>query len=153
MYCEKYDFDPPRDKYLRRCIDGKSTNCSGCVGFCQYSGHPGYLTKELRRKHDCLNKNCFYYKPKEKEIKEPPKKDNYKSFLTFATDVVSEYEGLKITKVIEKNGLLILKYVTLSNDYPFDSLAQKISKELGQSTILVRLNCDFEEAARLVFEN
>ena len=48
----------------RRCIDGKITGCGNCVGYCQYSEHPGYLTKELRKRHDCINKGCYHYIPK-----------------------------------------------------------------------------------------
>lgn len=50
----------------RRCIDGKNTGCGNCVGYCKYNGHPGYLTKELRKKHDCIKKGCNYYVPKTK---------------------------------------------------------------------------------------
>ena len=47
--------------YNRKCIDGRITGCSKCVGYCEYDGHPGFLTEKLRRKHDCLNKQCYYY--------------------------------------------------------------------------------------------
>lgn len=52
----------------RRCIDGVVTGCGKCVGYCSFDGHPGYLTEEHRRKHNCLGKGCFYYfeKPKVK---------------------------------------------------------------------------------------
>ncbi len=48
----------------RRCINGKITGCGNCVGYCKYNGHPGYLTKELRKQHDCIKKGCNYYVPK-----------------------------------------------------------------------------------------
>ncbi len=54
------------DPHHRRCIDGKITGCGKCVGYCKFHGHPGYLTDSLRKKHDCLTKNCFYYVPKKK---------------------------------------------------------------------------------------
>ena len=54
-------------RYNRRCIDGRITGCGNCVGYCQYSEHPGYLTKELRKQHNCINKKCFYYVPKCKQ--------------------------------------------------------------------------------------
>ncbi len=50
----------------RKCIDGKITGCGNCVGYCKYCEHPGYLTKDLRKKHDCIKKNCNYYVPKTK---------------------------------------------------------------------------------------
>lgn len=61
---EKHNYS----KYNRRCIDGRITGCGNCVGYCQYSEHPGYLTKELRKQHNCINKNCFYYVAKPKRI-------------------------------------------------------------------------------------
>ena len=54
----------------RRCIDGKITGCGNCVGYCTFQEHPGYLTKQLRKEHDCIKKNCHYYQPKEKEKEE-----------------------------------------------------------------------------------
>lgn len=50
----------------RKCIDGGITGCGNCVGYCQFHGHPGYLTKELRKKHNCVIKGCNYYLPKVK---------------------------------------------------------------------------------------
>lgn len=47
--------------YNRKTIDGKTVGCSRCVGYCRYDGHPGYLTAELRKKHNCCKKNCNYY--------------------------------------------------------------------------------------------
>lgn len=29
--------------YNRKCIDGKITSCSNCVGYCQYNKHPGFF--------------------------------------------------------------------------------------------------------------
>ena len=51
----------------RKLIDGNRTGCGKCVGYCSFCEHPGYLTKELRKQHDCIKKGCHYYVPKEKE--------------------------------------------------------------------------------------
>lgn len=48
-------------KYNRRCINGKITSKNNCVGFCQYEAHTGFLTKDLREKHDCISKGCIHY--------------------------------------------------------------------------------------------
>jgi len=48
----------------KRCIDGSITGCGKCIGYCQFREHPGYLTKKLRKEHDCINKGCRYYIPK-----------------------------------------------------------------------------------------
>lgn len=52
-----------------RCIDGRRTSCGNCIGYCRYAGHEGFLTKELRKKHNCLGKQCDYYLPKPKKEK------------------------------------------------------------------------------------
>ena len=52
--------------HRRRCIDGRITGAGNCVGFCHYCEHPGYLTKELRKEHDCIKKACCHYAPKER---------------------------------------------------------------------------------------
>ena len=61
-YLEKKQTSPHR----RRCINGQITGCGKCVGYCTFCEHPGYLTKELRKEHNCIKKNCHYYQAKEK---------------------------------------------------------------------------------------
>lgn len=67
------DYNNYENKHLtphhRRCIDGKTTGCSKCVGYCKFREHPGFLTRELRKRHDCLKKGCYYYVPKTKSVK------------------------------------------------------------------------------------
>lgn len=57
------------DGHNRRCIDKRLTGSGKCVGYCQNPEHRGFLTRELRREHDCLGKKCFYYlqKPKRRQ--------------------------------------------------------------------------------------
>ena len=55
--------------YNRRLIDGKITGCGKCVGYCRYENHPGFLSKEQRKRHNCIKNNCFYYIPKSKQEK------------------------------------------------------------------------------------
>lgn len=59
-----FDKGVGNNKYNRRCIDGKITGCGKCVGYCTFSIHEGFLTKELRKKHNCVKKDCLYYVPK-----------------------------------------------------------------------------------------
>lgn len=49
-----------------KCINGRVTGSNKCVGYCQYEGHPGFLTKELRKQHNCIGKECYYYIQKRK---------------------------------------------------------------------------------------
>lgn len=63
-----------KGRYNRICINGKVVGCGKCVGYCQYEGHAGYLTEKLRKKHECLEKGCFYYAPKPAREKNSIKK-------------------------------------------------------------------------------
>lgn len=55
-------------KYTRKCIDGTITGCGNCVGYCQYNQHPGFLTADMRKEHNCVGKGCDYYVAKPKRI-------------------------------------------------------------------------------------
>ena len=59
---EKNQHSPHR----RICIDGRITGSGNTVGYCRFKEHPGYLTKALRKEHDCVKKGCYYYSPKSK---------------------------------------------------------------------------------------
>ena len=59
-YMESKQESPHR----RKCIDGSVTGSGNCVGYCRFCEHPGYLTKELRKEHDCIKKGCHYYTAK-----------------------------------------------------------------------------------------
>lgn len=66
---EYYEKNSP-SVYARKSIDGSIVGCSNCVGFCQFEGHPGFLTKKQRKQHNCINKKCFYYISKPKKPKQ-----------------------------------------------------------------------------------
>ncbi|MBR4858017.1 MAG: hypothetical protein IKU08_02390 [Clostridia bacterium] len=65
---EFYEKNSP-SKYTRISINGSIVGCNNCVGYCMFSGHPGFVTKEQRKEHDCIRKNCYYYIPKPKRHK------------------------------------------------------------------------------------
>lgn len=50
MYNSGYDYSSLDRKqnhtHNRRTIDGSITGCGKCVGYCQFSDHSGFLTKE-----------------------------------------------------------------------------------------------------------
>lgn len=52
-------FSADNSPHHRRCIDGTVTGCGNCVGYCQFRDHPGYLTKDLRKQHDCIKKGAI----------------------------------------------------------------------------------------------
>lgn len=43
-------------------IDGifRKVDTNSLVGYCHCSKHKGYVTVNLLKNHDCINKNCFY---------------------------------------------------------------------------------------------
>lgn len=56
-----------KSSFNRKCINGKIVGRTKCVGYCHYDGHPGYLTADLRKKHNCLGKDCAHYVQKTKQ--------------------------------------------------------------------------------------
>lgn len=50
-----------KDKINRRLIDGSVTDCRKCVGYCACPEHPGFITKQQRKTHDCVRKDCPNY--------------------------------------------------------------------------------------------
>lgn len=137
----------------RRTIDGTITGCGKCVGYCQFSEHSGFLTKEQRKEHNCIGKECHYYlsKPKAEKVK-ISRKNNTTEVIKKASEVIANLEGIKIIRAegITQGGWK-LKYVTLTNDYSIADLERLISTVLGQKAVMQRLNYDFEIAAQLIY--
>ena len=66
-----YDYYDSRVSiHTRRCIDGSVTGANCCVGYCSYAAHEGFLTKDLRKQHNCIKNGCWYYIAKESRTKE-----------------------------------------------------------------------------------
>lgn len=68
---ETYDRFRSSADHVCRCINGTKTGENKCVGYCNYAGHPGYLTKKQRKEHNCIRKNCYYYEAKTKALSTP----------------------------------------------------------------------------------
>lgn len=142
-----------RSKYERRCIDGKITGCGNCVGYCQYSEHPGFLTAKQRDKHDCINKQCFYYIAKERTARKRNISFSIDSgLIAFAEKYTKELEGMKILRAENKNGRCwSLKYITITDDYPVKEIEIELSNETGYDIKLEKLNYSFDVCAKLLF--
>ena len=137
--------------YNRRCIDGKITGCGKCVGYCKYAGHPGFLTDQQRSEHNCIGNDCDYYLPKPERIRKIPKAtDPARMLLAFAREAVADMEGLKVTRIQNKNGSWIANYVTLSNDYQLDQAEKNVSVRSGLRFKFNRLNLDFDTCVQIV---
>lgn len=139
--------------YNRRCIDGKITGCGNCVGYCQFEGHPGFLTSRLRTQQDCINKQCHYYLPKPKRNKLPDPYDISEELMAAAQDKAVSMEGLRFIKVAEEVNRWVLSYITISNEYTLDSIAEKLQDEFGISVSFRRLNYDFDICVRLLMDS
>lgn len=149
---EQYE-NQSRTVHNRRCIDGKITGSNNCVGYCEYKEHSGFLTLEHRKQHRCIEKGCFYYINKERSTKETCKqKQNGAEFLVnIVSDCIKDYEGLKVLHAIP-NGYdgWVLRYITITNDYPINLIEETISKKTGVTVNMERLNYDFDVCVKLL---
>ena len=145
-----------------RCIDGKITGCGNCVGFCSFDDHRGFLTKALRKEHNCLGKGCFYYVPKsrEKENNDNPFEDAYESVkikmknaYEIACAMTREFEDFKIKDFgLSDDFVCELSYITVFDGYELEPIIQRINSETGLTVKMKKLNYSFENAAALIFE-
>lgn len=147
LYYEKQQ----KNSHNRRCIDGRIIGSSKCVGYCKCEEHSGYLTKKHMKDHNCIKKECFHYLPK---IKEKIEKDNISAddIVKTASKVLCGYEGVRITRASKEiNGGWILRYATITNEYKIPEMERMIEDVIGEVVTLVKLNCDFDLSAKLVF--
>ena len=157
MYNSGYDYSSLDRKqnhtHNRRTIDGSITGCGKCVGYCQFSDHSGFLTKEQRKEHDCIGKGCHYYIPKPKtEMLKTSRKNNTTEIIKKCSEVIANLEGIKIIRAEEiTQGGWKLKYVTLTNGYSIPDLEKLISSVLGQKAVMQRLDYDFESVTQLIY--
>lgn len=142
-------------KYNRRCIDGKITSCSNCVGYCTYSGHNGFLTKEHYTEHNCFGKGCFYFLPKIKA--EKPLRCIHvpaSEIIKLASEATSGLEGIRIISAAKNSsGGWFVKYVCITNEYSIEAIANAISALIGEKITMIQLNCGFDRAAHLILQN
>ncbi len=135
----------------RKCIDGRITGCGKCVGFCKYSGHPGFLTEDQRTTHNCIGNNCNYYLPKPERIRSIVKTpDPSKILLDLIREAVSGMEGLKVTRIRNENGSWVANYVTLSNDYQLEPIERNVNLQSGFKFRFHKLNLDFDTCVQIV---
>lgn len=139
-------------KHNRKCIDGKITGCGNCVGFCKYSGHPGFLTSKMRERHGCINKGCFYYVGKPARICEKKESSTFQdTLLAAAKRQTAAMEGMKILTVTN-DGLnhWRLNYVTITNEYSLKATQDILESELGCMISFKKLNYSFDICAQLI---
>ncbi len=136
-------------KYTRKCINGKITGCSNCVGYCQYKEHPGFLTKELRKQHNCIEKECYHFIPKPAKEKRSVVKTPDISNVVQAK--VKEFDGMRVLRTNQSaDGFWTIHYVTITNDYPLNKIADAIEQEYGFAILWNKLNYSFDKCVRLI---
>ncbi len=138
-------------QYTRKCIDGSVTGCNKCVGYCQYAGHPGFITQKHRLAHRCIEKNCFYYigKPcREKTIQKV--KSSCAQILTMAEQYTQHMDGIKVIDAIQEKGCWQICYVTITKECSFNSIEGNLSQELNCDIIFTKLNYDFGRCVQLI---
>ena len=140
-----------KGSHNRKCIDGRIIGSSKCVGYCQFKDHSGYLTKKQMKEHGCLKKECFHYLPKLKnDIEE--KSITAVDIVKSASAAIKDFEGMKIIRARkEVDGSWIIRYTTITNMYQIPLIEKMISEIVGEMVTLVKLNCDFDLSAKLVF--
>lgn len=138
-----------RSRINRICIDGRVTGCGKCVGYCQYSGHPGFLTKALRKQHNCISRNCHHYVSKPlKEKRQVESRTG--TYLNKIGCILQPYEGMRVLGVDATNEGLLLRYITITNSYSLGEITEMLEEKLGCSIIWKRLDYSFDVCAKLL---
>ena len=156
---------------MRRCRNGmankksKRTNIvrSGVkktkiLGYCHFNQHKGYITPEILKEHNCIEKGCRYFNkydtPKWKELEEEKivkkilkfyiKKEIATPFEEFLKGIKDFYEDLLNIPINENGSIQLDKYIEhLCSDYVelTESQTQSIiAKAFNVSPDLVRVN-------------
>ena len=151
---EKYERQS-HSKYNRRCIDNSVTGCNKCVGYCQCKEHPGFLTAELRKQHNCLGKQCFHYVAKPKETNAPQMiVDLSSAVLSMAQHLMSQNEYVRVIRVENAEfNRYNAYYVTITKECEFERYTKQIENELDIGVNFIRLNYDFDKCVALLCAN
>lgn len=135
----------------RRCIDNSVTGKNRCTGYCNYAGHPGFLTEALTALHDCKTKNCVYYAPRaDRGVFSCPLPKPEAELLALAQKETVTQEGLRLLGCEYREGTYIISYTAVA-DYDLNALSKQLSAKTKLPLRFQKINCDFETARRLVF--
>lgn len=138
-----------------KCIDGSVTGSGCCVGYCTFEEHPGFLTKELRKKHNCINKGCHYYVAKTKTAgtTESVFVDDALTYRVINSEM-AKYEGVKIISISRSEFReYTIKYIAITNAYSFENIAKELVEETGCNIVFQKLNYSFENCVQLILQN
>jgi len=151
------DYDTYDNKHKsahnRHCIDATITGSGNCVAYCEYEGHPGFLTEKLRSEHECVKKECIYYLPKTQKYRRNHSNQDVeqKRILEMSQSVTSDMEGLRVMRANRDiDGSWSIYYISIA-EYFFDSASRIIEENTGVRAKFVDLGYRFEIAAELIF--
>ncbi len=138
--------------HRRRCIDGSITGSGKCIGYCQFSEHLGFLTESLCKKHQCIEKDCHHFLPKQHQShtitnKEPRPTE----VVLIASELLSALEGIKVLRADKSSDGWKLNYITITNSYSIEEIEKSISDTIGENVTMVKLNYDFDTAVKIIF--
>jgi hypothetical protein len=142
-----------QSSHNRPCIDGSITGCGKCVAYCTYEQHPGFLTEELKAKHKCVEKQCNYYLPKPRKIKQIDKnKVEAANIISLAISVTNEMEGLRVLRANKNaDGTWVIYYVSIAG-YILDDIETEMQDCSGENVMFSKLEYNFEIAASIIFD-
>ncbi len=142
--------------YNRISIDGRTVGCSNCVGYCQYRGHQGFLTKEQREKHNCIGKGCDYYLEKPKTTNKDKNKvfDLSSEILKTVTERLVKKESIKAIDVKQKNCYEYEVYfVAITNELYIEQLIEDLTDVYNVKISFVQRLYSFDTCVNIILGN
>ncbi len=142
-----------RQGHERRCIDGRITGSGNCIGYCTFDEHSGFLTRELRKEHDCIKKGCRYYLPKAKKHETVgTASDKSPQILRRAVQLFSDTEtAVPLRAQSESIFDYTVSYVTITNEVPVCKAEKILSEEFGVNVSFRRLDYDFDTCVKILY--
>lgn len=135
-----------------RCIDGSVHGCGKCVGYCSYDRHAGFLTPEMQKEHQCIEKGCYYYYPKPAAQKRSHDDNRalQKRIFSVAQAATATMEGLRVIRVsVEPNAKCVVYYAAIAK-YDISPVEEAITASTECQTGMEQILCDFNMAVALV---
>ena len=140
------------NKFTRICIDGRITGRNKCLGYCQYDEHPGFLTADLIKQHNCKEKNCSYFVAKPKKQRLSYETDDFSSeILAHCKNAFDNNEYIKIMgiKNTEYNKFTIT-YISITKEINFKNYVNLALELFGVEISFVKLNYDFDNCIEIL---
>lgn len=142
-------FGKPTEK---KCIDGRITGSNKCCGFCNYAGHPGFLTQRNIADHQCLKKECMYFieRTRKKRVFRNAVGRTIREIEFLALSEITKFEGMKIIQAKWNTTEVVLQYVSIV-DYNLSAIEDKIESISNVSVRFQQIPCDYLIAVGIIF--